>query len=93
MVKHLSYNLVTLNFRYGNFNAVKGVSFHVNTGDCFGLLGVNGAGKTSTFQMLTGENSISGGDAFILGSSVTHDWRNVNSVVVYSICFSRLETS
>lgn len=38
---------------YGNFNAVKGVNFHVNIGDCFGLLGVNGAGKTSTFQVFS----------------------------------------
>ncbi|CAD6193200.1 unnamed protein product [Caenorhabditis auriculariae] len=37
---------------YGDFNAVKGVNFHVNTKECFGLLGVNGAGKTSTFQVL-----------------------------------------
>ncbi|KJH41796.1 ABC transporter, ATP-binding protein [Dictyocaulus viviparus] len=49
---------------YGNFNAVKGVTFHVKMGECFGLLGVNGAGKTSTFQMLTGENDISDGDAY-----------------------------
>lgn len=34
---------------------------------CFGLLGVNGAGKTSTFKMLTGDSSISAGDAFIKG--------------------------
>uniref|UniRef100_A0A0K0DQL5 ABC transporter domain-containing protein n=1 Tax=Angiostrongylus cantonensis TaxID=6313 RepID=A0A0K0DQL5_ANGCA len=49
---------------YGDFNAVKGVTFHVKTGECFGLLGVNGAGKTSTFQMLTRENDIDDGDAF-----------------------------
>ncbi|RCN44473.1 ABC transporter, ATP-binding protein, partial [Ancylostoma caninum] len=60
---------------YGDQNAVKGVSFHVEKGECFGLLGVNGAGKTSTFQMLTGENDINYGDAFICGSSVRTDWR------------------
>ena len=30
---------------------------------CFGLLGVNGAGKTSTFKMLTGDVTVTGGDA------------------------------
>lgn len=32
---------------------------------CFGLLGVNGAGKTSTFRMLTGDTTITYGDAFL----------------------------
>ncbi|PIC24487.1 hypothetical protein B9Z55_017812 [Caenorhabditis nigoni] len=68
---------------YGNFNAVKGVNFHVNSKDCFGLLGVNGAGKTSTFQMLTGENSISSGDAFVNGWSVKNNWREAGANVGY----------
>ncbi|EYC42028.1 hypothetical protein Y032_0546g3258 [Ancylostoma ceylanicum] len=68
---------------YGDFCAVEGVSFHVEKGDCFGLLGVNGAGKTSTFQMLTGENDISYGDAFIYGRSVKTDWRKACANVGY----------
>lgn len=35
--------------------AVKGISFGVRKGDCFGLLGTNGAGKTVTFKILSGE--------------------------------------
>ncbi len=38
---------------YGNFMAVKGISFGMKSSECFGLLGVNGAGKTSTFKMIT----------------------------------------
>jgi len=33
---------------YGKFMAVKGISFTLKKAECFGLLGVNGAGKTST---------------------------------------------
>ena len=40
---------------------MKGTSFGVKTGECFSLLGVNGAGKTSTFNCLVGEEDISGG--------------------------------
>lgn len=35
--------------------AVNNVTFGVPKRECFGLLGVNGAGKTSTFKMLTGD--------------------------------------
>jgi ABC-type multidrug transport system ATPase subunit len=34
---------------------------------CFGLLGVNGAGKTSTFRMVTGDTLPSGGEAVLAG--------------------------
>lgn len=33
--------------------AVQGVSFGLDYGECFGLLGVNGAGKSTTFKSLT----------------------------------------
>ena len=34
--------------------AVRNISFGVPVGECFGFLGINGAGKTSTLKMLTG---------------------------------------
>jgi ABC-2 type transport system ATP-binding protein len=40
--------------RFGDFYAVKGVTFEVNRGEVFGLLGANGAGKSTTFRMLCG---------------------------------------
>ncbi len=39
---------------FGRFEAVKGVSFSVHRGEIFGLLGANGAGKTTIFRMLCG---------------------------------------
>ena len=38
--------------RFGNFYAVRGISFTVQHGEVFGLLGANGAGKSTTFRML-----------------------------------------
>uniref|UniRef100_A0A8C4MUM7 ATP binding cassette subfamily A member 7 n=1 Tax=Equus asinus asinus TaxID=83772 RepID=A0A8C4MUM7_EQUAS len=40
---------------------------------CFGLLGVNGAGKTSTFRMVTGDMLPSGGEAVLAGHSVAQE--------------------
>lgn len=39
----------------GDEYAVKGVSFGVHSGECYGLLGKNGAGKSTIFKMLSGE--------------------------------------
>jgi len=47
--------------------AVKGVSLAIPNGECFGLLGINGAGKSTTLGMLTGEVVPTYGDASIAG--------------------------
>ncbi|XP_037294985.1 ATP-binding cassette sub-family A member 3 isoform X2 [Manduca sexta] len=48
-------------------NAVRGVSFAVKKGECFGLLGVNGAGKSTTFKMMTAEECPTRGNIFANG--------------------------
>ena len=53
--------------RYGQVEAVRGISFEVQTGEIFGLIGPDGAGKTSTFQILAGVMEASGGAAEIFG--------------------------
>jgi len=40
---------------------VKGISFGLKEGESFALLGINGAGKSSTFKCLAGDEEISGG--------------------------------
>ena len=47
--------------RYGDFTAVDEVSFEINKGEIVGLLGHNGAGKTTIMKMLTGFLEPSGG--------------------------------
>jgi ABC-2 type transport system ATP-binding protein len=53
--------------RYGSLEAVRGISFEVGEGEIFGLIGPDGAGKTSTFQILAGVMEASGGMAEVFG--------------------------
>lgn len=55
--------------RYGNFEAVKGISFDVARGEIFGLIGPDGAGKTSTFHVMGGVMDATSGDVRILGQT------------------------
>ncbi len=66
---------------YKNFVAVKGISFAVKKRECFGLLGVNGAGKTSTFKMITGDEFITNGDTSLRDTSIKHDFKKVEAKV------------
>ncbi|MFE7132258.1 ABC transporter ATP-binding protein [Streptomyces sp. NPDC057638] len=51
----------------GGFEAVSGISFSVSRGEIFALLGTNGAGKTSTVEVLEGLAAPSGGTVRVLG--------------------------
>ncbi|MGY1720054.1 ABC transporter ATP-binding protein [Blastococcus sp. SYSU DS0552] len=60
--------VVDLCRRYGDFEAVRGISFEVHPGEVFALLGVNGAGKTSALEVLEGLARPDGGTVRILGA-------------------------
>ncbi|XP_014205582.1 ATP-binding cassette sub-family A member 3-like isoform X2 [Copidosoma floridanum] len=51
--------------QYGATLAVKDVSFGVKERECFGLLGVNGAGKSTTFRIMTGQDVADNGVMYI----------------------------
>ncbi len=53
--------------RFGDFYAVKGITFEVDRGEVFGLLGANGAGKSTTFRMLCGLLPVSAGQLRVAG--------------------------
>jgi ABC-2 type transport system ATP-binding protein len=55
--------------RYGPVEAVRGISLDVRDGEIFGLIGPDGAGKTSTFQILAGVMEATSGTAVVFGKS------------------------
>ncbi len=59
--------------RYGDFTAVNEISFTVNKGELLGFLGVNGAGKSTTINMLSTLIRPDGGNAEICGSVLGKD--------------------
>ena len=65
--------------RYGEIQAVDGVSFDVQQGEVFALLGPNGAGKTTTVEILEGLRSADSGNATVAGIDVTKDPSGVKS--------------
>lgn len=58
--------------RFGDFTAVNDVSFRIAKGEIFGLLGANGAGKSTTFRMLCGLLPPSAGTLQVAGIDVRH---------------------
>src|SRR5262245_33961461 len=67
--------------QYGDFTAVKGISFDIEEGEIFSLLGPNGAGKTTTISMLSTLYTPTSGDAVIGGHSITKDPMAVKEVI------------
>jgi len=64
---------LNLKKNYGDFTAVKSISFYVNKGEFFGFLGPNGAGKTTTINMLIGMAKITSGRIFYKGEDLTEN--------------------
>jgi len=57
---------------FGSFYAVNNISFTVSQGEVFGLLGANGAGKSTTFRMLCGLLPPSSGTLRVAGADLRH---------------------
>ena len=69
--------------RYGEHNAVSGISITVEDGEIVGFLGPNGAGKTTTMSMITGFLSSTSGEAVINGVNVLDDPINAKKNIGY----------
>jgi ABC-2 type transport system ATP-binding protein len=58
-----------LNLKYGDFHAVKDLSFEVRPGELYALLGTNGAGKTSALETIEGHREATSGTVRVFGHS------------------------
>ncbi len=83
MTAAAALSLRNLTRRFGDLLAVDGLTFDVAPGELFGLVGPDGAGKTTTLRMLAGVLKPSAGDALVGGVSVARDPEAVKHKIAY----------
>ena len=81
MEKSISIN--TVSKRYGSVQALSGISLEVNRGELFGLIGPDGAGKTTLFRILTTLIVPDSGGATVDGLDVVKDYTTIRRRVGY----------
>ena len=67
----------------GKVHALKGVSFSVEDGEIFGVIGPDGAGKSSLFRILTSLLLPDSGTAIMNGYDVVKDYRKIRQIIGY----------
>ena len=72
--------------------AVRDLCLRVRSGECFGFLGVNGAGKSTTFSMLTGATTPTSGDARLRGMSILTEQDAIRRLVGFCPQHDALES-
>jgi ABC-type multidrug transport system ATPase subunit len=69
--------------KFNTVNALNDVSFQVNKGELFGMIGPDGAGKTTLFRILTTLLLPSQGSAEVAGFDVVKDMKSIRKIVGY----------
>ncbi len=73
------FEVQNLGKNFGGLAAVKGVDFQVEEGEIFGLIGPNGSGKTTIFNLINNYYPLTSGDIFLKGQSI-------KGMKTYKIC-------
>ena len=68
---------------FGTFHAVDHISFSVHSGEIFGFLGANGAGKTTAMRMLTGLSQPTSGEGTVAGFDVSTQFEDIKKHIGY----------
>ena len=79
----ITLNNITKTYNKGATLAVDDISFSVDKGELFGLIGPDGAGKTSIFRMLTTLLLPDKGTATVVGYDVVKDFQKIRGIVGY----------
>ncbi len=66
---------------FGDFRAVNELSFNIQIGETFAILGENGAGKSTTMRMIACRSPLTAGELFVQGFNVRNDERRIRSLI------------
>ena len=66
---------------FGNLTAVNDISFQVLRGETFGILGENGAGKSTTMRIIACRSPVTSGEMFVEGMDVKNDEEKIRSIL------------
>lgn len=79
----ISVDNLSMSYNKGKTMALKGVSFEVAEGEMFGLIGPDGAGKTTLFRILATLHLADSGSAVVDGMDVVKDYRKIRQHIGY----------
>ncbi len=82
-MSELAVEIENLSKSYGNILAVDGISFSIQEGELFGLIGPDGAGKTTTMRILCGLLSFEKGSCKVLGYDVKSQLKEIKKIIGY----------
>ena len=75
--------------KYKDVRALNDVSFDVGEGEIYGIIGPDGAGKTSLFRILTTLLLADSGTAVVDGLDIVKDYKEIRNRICYRpVCFS-----
>ncbi|GAB1473545.1 hypothetical protein MASR2M69_09860 [Bacteroidota bacterium] len=78
-----SVEVTSLSKRYGSVRALNEISFEIKKGEMFGLIGPDGAGKTTLFRIMSTLILPDSGDVSIEGLDIRKDHKNIRKIIGY----------
>ncbi len=82
-MSNISVTAHNLSKSYGKIKAIENISFEVNQAELFGLIGPDGAGKTTIFRILTSLILADSGEAKLNGIDVVTDFKKIRQIIGY----------
>ncbi|MBP8792588.1 MAG: ABC transporter ATP-binding protein [Lutibacter sp.] len=79
----MSISIKNISKSYNKVNALQNITFNVNEGELFGLIGPDGAGKTTLFRILTTLLIPNEGEATVAGFDSVKDYKNIRNTIGY----------